>query len=151
MRIVVGALRSPEGEAAVREAAREAALRGGRILLVGYVPTPLDQQASRRYDQDRRAVQATLDALATALLDDGADVSIHIPIGVNSPADAILEVAREEGAELIVIGVRRRSRVGKLVLGSNAQDILLGATAAVLAVKPRDEAEDAPDGGRRAG
>jgi nucleotide-binding universal stress UspA family protein len=32
--------------------------------------------------------------------------------------------------------MRRRSRVGKIVLGSNAQDILLGAEAAVLAVKP---------------
>jgi nucleotide-binding universal stress UspA family protein len=53
----------------------------------------------------------------------------------NSPSEDILEVARERGAELIVIGIRRRSPVGKLVLGSNAQDVLLEADCPVLAVK----------------
>jgi nucleotide-binding universal stress UspA family protein len=53
----------------------------------------------------------------------------------NSPAEDLLEVARERGADLIVIGVRRRSPVGKLVLGSNAQTVLLEADCPVLAVK----------------
>jgi nucleotide-binding universal stress UspA family protein len=47
----------------------------------------------------------------------------------------MVEIADEEGADLIVIGLRRRSPVGKLVLGSNAQDILLSANCPVLAVK----------------
>jgi nucleotide-binding universal stress UspA family protein len=46
-----------------------------------------------------------------------------------------VEFANDEGIDLIVIGVRRRSPVGKLVLGSNAQDILLRADCPVLAVK----------------
>jgi nucleotide-binding universal stress UspA family protein len=53
-----------------------------------------------------------------------------------TPAEDVVTVAKEAGAELIVIGLRRRSPVGKLVLGSNAQDILLQADCAVLAVKP---------------
>ena len=81
---------------------------------------------------------AATEAFAAPLRERGDEVSVHVPIGASSPAEAILEVARENHADLIVIGVRRRSRVGKLVLGSNAQDILLGAEAAVLAVKPRD-------------
>ena len=52
------------------------------------------------------------------------------------PWDPAYGVANELGATMIVIGLRRRSRVGKLVLGSNAQDILLTADCAVLAVKP---------------
>jgi nucleotide-binding universal stress UspA family protein len=44
-------------------------------------------------------------------------------------------LADEVGATLAVIGVRRRSPVGKAVLGSRAQDVLLHLDCAVLAVK----------------
>jgi nucleotide-binding universal stress UspA family protein len=52
-----------------------------------------------------------------------------------SPSEDLVAFAEEVNAELLVIGIRRRSPVGKLVLGSNAQDILLRAECAVLAVK----------------
>ena len=55
------------------------------------------------------------------------------------PAEDLVKVAEETSAELIVIGLRRRTPVGKLILGSNAQRILLDAPCAVLAVKA-DEA-----------
>jgi nucleotide-binding universal stress UspA family protein len=48
----------------------------------------------------------------------------------------VVDIADEVGAELIVIGMRRRSAVGKLLLGSTAQRILLDARCPVLAVKP---------------
>jgi nucleotide-binding universal stress UspA family protein len=51
-------------------------------------------------------------------------------------ADQVLEVAGEVGARLIVIGLRRRTAVGKLLMGSVSQRILLGATCPVLAVRP---------------
>jgi nucleotide-binding universal stress UspA family protein len=54
-------------------------------------------------------------------------------------AEDLIAVAEESGAEMIVIGLRRRSPVGKLILGSNAQTILLDAPCPVLAVKA-DEA-----------
>ena len=44
-------------------------------------------------------------------------------------------MAESEGAALIVIGLRRRSPVGKLLLGSNSQTLLLHADCPVLAVK----------------
>ena len=50
-------------------------------------------------------------------------------------ADDLDAIADEVGADLIVIGLRRRSPVGKLILGSAASRILLTAHHAVLAVK----------------
>ncbi|SFA41688.1 Universal stress protein family protein [Rhodococcoides kroppenstedtii] len=50
-------------------------------------------------------------------------------------ADELLDTSEEIGATTIVVGIRRRSAVGKLLLGSNAQRILLGADVPVLAVK----------------
>ncbi len=47
-----------------------------------------------------------------------------------------MSAAERSSADLIVIGLRRRSPVGKLILGSNAQRILLDAPCPVLAVKP---------------
>ncbi len=51
------------------------------------------------------------------------------------PAEDLINVAGEVSADFIVIGLRRRSPVGKLILGSNAQRILLDAPCPVLAVK----------------
>ena len=51
------------------------------------------------------------------------------------PAEDLISIAEDSHAELIVIGLRRRSPVGKLILGSNAQRILLDAHCPVLAVK----------------
>jgi len=51
-------------------------------------------------------------------------------------ADEVLRVAEETDASVIVIGLRKRSPVGKLLMGSSAQRILLDADRPVLAVKP---------------
>jgi nucleotide-binding universal stress UspA family protein len=50
-------------------------------------------------------------------------------------AAELLEAADALEASLIVVGVRRRSPVGKLLLGSNAQQIIIGASVPVVAVK----------------
>ena len=54
--------------------------------------------------------------------------------GLDASED-LIAVAEDTGAELIVIGLRRRTPVGKLILGSNAQRVLLDAPCPVLAVK----------------
>ena len=51
------------------------------------------------------------------------------------PASDLIEAAQEVQADLIVIGIRKRTPVGKLVLGSHAQSILLDSPYPVLAVK----------------
>ncbi|SFJ37143.1 Universal stress protein family protein [Nocardioides psychrotolerans] len=51
-------------------------------------------------------------------------------------AEAVLSAAREVDATLVVLGIRHRSPVGKLLMGSVAQRVLLDAECPVLAVKP---------------
>jgi nucleotide-binding universal stress UspA family protein len=74
-----------------------------------------------------------------ALLDEigAADLErrVHDADPLTDLADQILELADEAGVELIVLGLRRRSASGKLILGSSAQRILLEASCPVLAVK----------------
>jgi nucleotide-binding universal stress UspA family protein len=139
VRIVTGLLDTPEGRAARRRAAAEAQLTGGTLVLVVYVPAPHDQRASRTYAADRDTAAQAAQEVAAPLREDGVEVDVRVPVGASSPSDALLTVADDEDAELIVIGMRRRSRVAKLVVGSNAQEILLHADAAVLAVKAEEE------------
>jgi len=82
------------------------------------------------------ATPADLDALAVRLDREGLEHDIRQPTS-GSAAQEILDAASQVGADLIVIGIRRRSPVGKLVTGSTAQDVLLNAECAVLAVKPQ--------------
>ena len=52
-----------------------------------------------------------------------------------SAAEAILEQAETVSATLLVIGLRPRTPVGKFIMGSSAQSVLLAADCPVLAVK----------------
>ena len=52
-------------------------------------------------------------------------------------ADQVIAAAEDADAEMVVIGVRHRSAVGKLLMGSVAQRVILEATCPVLSVKPK--------------
>ena len=69
------------------------------------------------------------------LTDAGVEHEVRQLVRGLDPAEDLINVAEEVSADLIVIGLRRRSPVGKLILGSNAQRILLDAPCPVLAVK----------------
>lgn len=129
--IVVGFIRTPEGETAVDAAVEEVRRRGGRLVVV---------HSSKGGDQDAETVMAdrdALEALERRLHGDGVEVVVRDFARGNDPAEDLTDVAESEQAALIVIGLRRRSPAGKLLLGSNAQQILLSAECPVLAVKAR--------------
>ncbi|HET8981968.1 MAG TPA: universal stress protein, partial [Pedococcus sp.] len=70
-----------------------------------------------------------------ALREAGVEHEVRQLVRGLDPADDLVNVAAEVNADIIVIGLRRRSPVGKLILGSNAQRVLLDAPCPVLAVK----------------
>ena len=65
----------------------------------------------------------------------GLDCDTHVVVSDLSAGEDIVLFAKQNRIDLIVIGVRRRSKVGKLVFGSNAQLIILTAPCPVLTVK----------------
>ncbi|WP_432557455.1 universal stress protein [Granulicoccus sp. GXG6511] len=117
MTIVVGFSNKREGWAALEHAAQEARLRGLPVVLVP--------------NTEREDVSAGREELEKA----GVDVIVENPSDVGRIADHVIDVANRTNAELLVIGLRRRSPTGKLLLGLNAQRILLDASCPVHAVK----------------
>jgi nucleotide-binding universal stress UspA family protein len=121
--IVVSYVDKPEGWAALRRAVAEAKLRRARLVVVC-----ARQVADPEADLRLRAARAELES-------DGLPCAVEMTPADREPADGLITVAEREGADFIVIGLRRRSVVGKLILGSNAQRVLLDAPCPVLAVK----------------
>ena len=67
--------------------------------------------------------------------DNGVKCEKHLLMRGNTPGEDVVSFATENGVDLIVIGVKKRSKVGKLMFGSTAQFIILEADCPVLAVK----------------
>lgn len=130
MSIVVGYVATKEGRAALRAASAEARLRNSRLVVINSNRggKDLDREEAARYEAELDSVRRTLD-------DAGVEHEVRQLVRGVEPAEDLVKVAEETSAELIVIGLRRRTPVGKLILGSNAQRILLDAPCAVLAVK----------------
>lgn len=115
MSVMVAVPDSPEGVAALHAGVAEARRLDTDLLVVNLALRPLDisdlpsdvkiQVLERRGKDDRDPVDAVLD-----------EIGLH-------------------GAERLVIGVRRRSPVGKALLGSVSQRLLLDSPVPVLAVK----------------
>ncbi|WP_370619358.1 universal stress protein [Mumia sp. Pv 4-285] len=128
--IVVGYVPKPEGHAALARAVEEAKLRGAQLVVVN------SHRGGRDFDdEDAVKTEEQLAEVRGRLADSGVESEVRQLVRGMDPADDLIKVADEVGAEFIVIGLRRRSPVGKLILGSNAQRVLLDATCPVLAVK----------------
>lgn len=134
MKFVVGYHESRNAQAAFKRAVELAKERGAELHLVTVIEQPRTEDEGRRYQEEHTREEQKLQAVADRLAPE-VTAQAHVPVGVSRPADAILFVAGQEDADMIVIGMRRRSRVGKLVLGSTAQQILLDSECDVLAVK----------------
>jgi nucleotide-binding universal stress UspA family protein len=129
-------------------------------IVVGYTPTAAGRAAllaaagaARKDDQALVVVnssrgdatadpgfaqEADLDWARATLEEAGVDFSIRQWVRGREASDELLDVLDEVDAELCVIGIRRRTAVGKMLMGSNAHRILMDAPCPVLAVKAAD-------------
>lgn len=130
MSVVVGYIDTPEGQAALAAARDEARDRNKKLIVVNS-----HKGGSSYSGDDAIRTEEVLEEVRSSLAAAAVDFEIRELVRGNDPTDDLLEVAETSGAELIVIGLRRRTPIGKLVLGSNAQRVLLEADCPVLSVK----------------
>ena len=130
MTIVVGYIPTREGQAALAHAVDEARKQGSRLVVVN------SSRGDATVDQ-RFMLDDELDQLRAKLDAEGIDHVVVQSVRGWDAAEEVLDAVEQHQADLVVIGLRRRTAVGKLIMGSTAQRILLGAPCPVLAVKAR--------------
>jgi nucleotide-binding universal stress UspA family protein len=113
---------TPEGAEAVRAGAVQAGFHG-TDLVVHNVPSDPAESETVAALASGAAAGAGVEVLTVLAPEDGSGV------------DEFLAAADAPGVELLVLGIRHRTPVGKLILGSTEQQILLDAPRPVLAVK----------------
>ncbi len=134
MIIVVGYAPSKTGQAALLVGIEEAQHRRASLVV-------LNSSRGDALSDPGYAQPIDLDWVRATCTEAGVEFSIRQEVRGREPADEIVELLHELEADLCVIGIRRRSAVGKMLLGSNAHRILMEAPCHVLSVKPTDHHE----------
>ncbi len=129
MTVLVRYVPSEEGYAALTAGIEEATLRAIPITVLNVVIGGDFSDVTAAGEQD-------LDAVTNRLRESGLSFTVTQSLDADSVASEVLRVAEEAAATVIVVSLHRRSLVGKALLGSNAQRIIVGAGCAVLAVRP---------------
>ena len=130
MSVAVAHQGSPSSSLALQEAAAEAQMRHTTLAVIHVVDTlDLDKSEALR--------SGLAHEVRKVLAEAGVEVDwqLHPATGSTNVAETVLRITGEVNAELLVIGARRRSPVGKFLLGSVTQSIILDADVPVLVVK----------------
>jgi nucleotide-binding universal stress UspA family protein len=129
MTVLVGYVPTPEGGAALQQAAEQATLRSTSIMVVNVA-------LGTNFADPTFADEKDLDAVRERLTARGLEHEIKQIVGATDVAGELLALAESDAVELIVVGLRRTSPLGIVLLGSNAQRIILTAPCPVLSVRP---------------
>ena len=129
MKILVGYDGSDQAKKALKLAEEHAKAFAAEVIHVLHSKvTDLPEKQHKLDEQD-------MDDVRNALQDAGCVCETHLLIRSMDPGPHLVEFAREHGIDEIVIGVKQRSKVGKLIMGSTAQHVILEAPCPVLSVK----------------
>jgi nucleotide-binding universal stress UspA family protein len=130
MKILVGLDGSNTSEAALQLAIKTAKAYNADLLAI----TSMATGTSDKNDEIRSA-EKELEETKAQVLKAGVSCSTHLLIRGKTVGEDIVAFAAENAIDLIVVGVKRRSRVGKILMGSNAQNVIIKAGCPVLTVK----------------
>jgi nucleotide-binding universal stress UspA family protein len=130
MRILVGYDGSTSSKEALKLARKHAKAFGAAVDIVTSM-----EKGTEGQQQDIEEAERGLEWAKSMFSDKGIDCSTHLLIRGMAPGEDLIEFARENKVDEIVVGVKRRSKVGKLLMGSTAQYVILQAPCAVVSVK----------------
>jgi nucleotide-binding universal stress UspA family protein len=130
MKLVVAYRASEVGEKVLALAIERARQAAAQVYLVtslvggGDLPVEVIEQA-----------RTDLDQAAGLLAENGIAAETHLLIRGLSAGEDLVQFAEAIGADEIIVGIWKKSRVGKLLFGSTAQEVILKAGCPVLSIK----------------
>ncbi len=130
MKILVGYDGSNSAKDALNLARKHAKQFNATICIITSMQHGTENQVA-----DIEAANNGLEWAKNLVTDDGLTCETHLLIRGKTAGEDLISYADENDVDEIFIGVRRRSKVGKLLMGSTAQQIILKANCPVMTVK----------------
>jgi nucleotide-binding universal stress UspA family protein len=130
MDILVAYNRSKESEHALKLAKKYAGFLNATVHVL--TSTPYGPELETKEYEDTKIA---LEQVEKNLRKDGIDCEIHLIQRSLSPGEDLVDFARRNSIDMIIIGIKKRSRVGKLIMGSTAQYVIMEAKCPVLTAK----------------
>ncbi len=130
MKILVGYRGTNVGKDLLELAANHARAFAGEVLVM----TSLPGGEKTGVEQIKEA-EEKLEEAKQFLTDRGIRHEAHLLVRGNSPGEDLVSFAAETGCSEIIIGVKSRSKVGKILFGSTAQYVILKAGCPVVSMK----------------
>lgn len=129
-RIMVGYDGSNAGKEALTIAVRQAKAFSAHLFIIRSMTGTSENKVEKIKDAETDLAWAESYAR-----EKGVACEPHLLVRGLRPGEDLIQFAEENRVELIVVGIRRRSNVGKMIFGSNAQYIIMEAPCPVLTVK----------------
>lgn len=130
MNILVAFDGTREAKEAARVAARHAKAFNARIILA-YSMVGGPEIPRKQFDEAEKELQLQ----EIALKEEGFECESVLSVRGMETGEDLVRLAEEKKAEEIVIGIQRKSKVGKLLFGSTAQYIIMNAGCPVVTVR----------------
>ena len=128
MTIVVAYVPRPEGQAALDKGIELAKERNEFLIVVNATPGGTGEDPSRADALDVERVEQLVSV-------SGIKAEFKQFVRGRNAVEELEELVTAQNASMLVIGLRKRTAVGKLIMGSMAQEILMTIPCPVLAVK----------------
>lgn len=122
------------GGAEMNETVLALAIKSAKVFNAALYIVSSMEGASEKELSDLTRIESTLDALKTSIIKQGIPCETNLLIRGLSPGEDIVDFAREKNIDQIFIGIEKKSKVGKIFFGSNAQHIILEAPCPVVSV-----------------